>query len=167
MKFRTLDFADRCSGRVLLHSMPGRLEEWSAFENAARLAQVRLIVSLAPLSEIREKSPDYADRIVRPGRFWDFLNLPISDYGVPRDIQEFNAAMYTVLQRLRDGQTVLAHCAAGIGRTGTFAASLLTALGYSVDEAVARVLSAGSHAETPSQMAFIAGFAAQFKNPSA
>ena len=167
MEFRSLKLPESCPGRMLLHSMPGRHEPWEIFEQAAREQRITLLVSLAPLEEIEDKSPEYAFQISQPGRFWDFLNVPIPDFGVPHDVRLFNTAVRSVLDRLNAGQTVLAHCAAGIGRTGTFAACVLTGFGLSVNEATARVYYAGSHAETPSQIAFISGFAAQFDHSPA
>jgi protein-tyrosine phosphatase len=48
------------------------------------------------------------------------------------------------------------HCAAGLGRTGTFAAALLRSLGIAPDAAIALVRATRPGAiETPEQLAFI------------
>ncbi|GGA24857.1 hypothetical protein CYANOKiyG1_40520 [Okeania sp. KiyG1] len=40
---------------------------------------------------------------------------------------------------VKEGQIVVIHCKAGLGRTGTVAACCLVALGYSAVEAIAKV----------------------------
>jgi protein-tyrosine phosphatase len=57
-----------------------------------------------------------------------------------------------------NGQNVLLHCAAGIGRTGTAAACVLKRLGLPVDEALQRVREAGSNPETAVQSGLVNWF---------
>ena len=49
------------------------------------------------------------------------------------------------------GRNVLIHCAAGIGRTGLAAASVMMQLGYSVQEAISAVSKAGCNPEIGEQ----------------
>jgi protein-tyrosine phosphatase len=54
--------------------------------------------------------------------------------------------------------TVLAiHCAAGVGQTGTVAASLVVRIGLPLEEALSLIEEAGSEPEIPSQLAFVRG----------
>ena len=46
------------------------------------------------------------------------------------------------------------HCAAGVGRTGTVAASLLVRIGLAPEDALAVIEHAGSEPETTRQLAF-------------
>jgi protein-tyrosine phosphatase len=59
---------------------------------------------------------------------------------------------------LRQGQTVLLHCAAGIGRTGTAAACLLKHLGTDSAQAVKRVSDAGSNPQNAVQSGLVDRF---------
>ena len=59
---------------------------------------------------------------------------------------------------LRGGESVLLHCAAGIGRTGTAAACVLKQLGLDNDSALARVRQAGSNPENALQSGLVDRF---------
>ena len=51
------------------------------------------------------------------------------NFGLPEDPAAFRRDMPQIAQALRDGDAVLLHCAAGMGRTGSAAACVLKALG--------------------------------------
>jgi protein-tyrosine phosphatase len=63
-----------------------------------------------------------------------------------------------VADDLRAGESVLLHCAAGIGRTGTAAACVLKSLGLTRDEALERVRAAGSDPQSAAQSGLIDAF---------
>lgn len=147
-------------GTLLLHSMPGRFESWQDFVDAAGVEGVEQIVSLTSFSEIQEKAPGYATAIAHENVPFERVEVAIADYGVPADGQAFAATVQQAAESLNEGNTILVHCAAGIGRTGLFASCLLQALGLNTDEAVDRVQQAGSGAETPEQHAVVRNFSA-------
>ena len=87
------------------------------------------------------------------------LHIPVQDFTPPSFAQadEF----VTFVRSERDaGRAVVAHCMAGIGRTGTMIACYLVAEGHSAEEAIAMVREKrpGS-VETREQEAFIAAYA--------
>jgi protein-tyrosine phosphatase len=65
----------------------------------------------------------------------EFLSVPIRDKTVPTDLDAFSEIVRHLAARVSTGQGVAIHCRAGIGRSTTLAACILTTLG--VDAAVA------------------------------
>lgn len=159
--FRSVSLPADVPGTLYLHSMPGQREAFDAACNAITASHVARVVCLASLEEIREKSAEYA-KAIGSGLPFEQVSYPIPDYGVPPDTEEFAELASAVAAALRGGENVLVNCAAGIGRTGTFAAAVLMALGVPLDEAQWRVRSAGSGAETPGQRTFLTALAGRF-----
>lgn len=159
--FRRVDLPARVPGKLLLHSMPGRYEAIESVWNQVRNEAVRAIVCLAEKDELHEKSCDYA-RALEAGTV-PCLVLPfeIPDRGAPEDRDAFWALAGDVAKRLQCGETVLIHCAGGVGRTATFAVCVLLALGEPASEARSVVSRAGSTVETAPQSKLISWCASQ------
>ncbi len=150
--FRMVDLPEDVRGRLFLHRMPGRLEPLQRSIDEIRRRGISQVICLAPLAEVEAKSPEYARLLRNGGTPWRQVMFPIEDYGVPSDRQRFLAFVVQVAQSLRAGDYMLAHCAAGVGRTGLLASAVLVALGLPVDEAIERVSLTGSYPERPEQV---------------
>lgn len=87
---------------------------------------------------------------------------PIHDFGAPT-LEEFIPLVADVRARLDRGATVLAHCGAGIGRTGTLAAGVLTSYGLRVETALVQIRAERPMAgpETGPQLDLVRAFAAR------
>ena len=95
------------------------------------------ILCLCQRHELEARYPDYVAWLDQSGpdrAGW----FPIPDLGV-RPVDEMVAVLDDWTGRLRAGDRVVAHCAAGIGRSGTFAAGVLLNLGIDHDEALTTV----------------------------
>lgn len=86
--------------------------------------------------------------------------FPIPDFHTPTSMQGLFELVQDILTWLQQQQTVVVHCKGGLGRSGLVAASCLTAMGHSPDEAFAYVRHArpGS-VETTGQEAYVVAFA--------
>jgi len=149
--FREVELPGGIKGRLYLHSMPGRQETLDdAWTEITRLG-ISALVCLAPIDEIREKSPQYAEALEQatvPCTVW---RCPICDYQGPADDSTFVEAVTRTAYSLQAGDRVLVHCGAGIGRTGMFAVATLMALAVAEHEARKRVMAAGSNPERSAQ----------------
>jgi protein-tyrosine phosphatase len=145
------------AGTLWLGPMPGRLRPIADDMDDLRAQKVTLIVSLTPLGEIEEKAPGYAASLAG-GTDIRVVRFPITDFGVPADEAGLFALASETARALASGKRVFVHCAAGIGRTGTFAICILRAFGLDLAQATTLVASAGSGPETEAQKAFVARF---------
>jgi len=140
---------------MLLHSMPGRYE---ALENVwirVRNEAVSTIVCLAEKLELREKSADYA-RALEDGTVpCRVLVFEVVDRGAPEDRDGFWLMAREIARQLKSGDTVLIHCAGGVGRTAMLANCVLLALGITPSAARSAVSRAGSTVETAPQSRII------------
>ncbi len=138
--------------------MPGRLEAWSRFVREAGEVGLDGIVCLTPLHEVQRLSPSYHQAIAANTLPCRFTHLPMRDFGVPDQLTALRSGLAELVVQLRAGESLLLHCAAGIGRTGTTAACLLKSFGLSSEQAIAQVQAAGSNPETAVQSGLIDSF---------
>jgi protein-tyrosine phosphatase len=159
--FRRVDLPARIPGRLLLYSMPGRYEAIETVWHQVRSETIGAIVCLAEKDEIHEKSSEYARALEAGTVPCSVLPFEIPDRGAPEDRRAFWALAGDVAKRLQSGEAVLIHCAGGVGRTATFAISVLLALGESASNARSVVSRAGSTVETAPQSNLVLWCAAQ------
>ncbi|MGE6784202.1 protein-tyrosine phosphatase family protein [Ensifer adhaerens] len=152
---RPLRLPSGIAGTLWLGPMPGRLRPFGDDMDDLRAQKITRIVCLTPLAEIEEKAPGYAAAL-GDGMDIPVAQFPIPDFGVPGDAAALFALAGETALALSAGERVFVHCAAGIGRTGTFAICILRAFGLDLAEATARVASAGSGPETEAQQALVA-----------
>ncbi len=156
MPFRRLALPPAIPGRLYLSSMPGRYQGFPQDKAEALALGIKAVVRLTSDEETGDKSAMYLDAIKCRLLPWVDLPFPLPDYGIPADAKAFRAFVAIVAERLKAGEAILVHCAAGIGRTGTFAACLLMEFGLGLEESVATVPAAGSRAEDRAQVNFLA-----------
>ena len=145
-------------GKLWLSSMPGRFGPWTDFEAEARRAALGLVVCLAPKDEVAELSPAYHAALVQDRLPFSWLNLPMPNFGLPDDPPAFRREIGRIAEALHKGESVMLHCAAGLGRTGTAAACVLKALGLPPAEALQRVSEAGSNPQNAKQSGLVDWF---------
>jgi len=91
---------------------------------------------------------------------FDVMRLPVVDMTSPT-VEQLHAAVGFMRDIVARGGAVVAHCTAGMGRTGTILAAYLVSDGLPAEEALRRVreLRPGS-VETPEQEDILAAYAA-------
>lgn len=158
MTLRRVRLPDDVPGSLWLSAMPGRFGSWREFEGDARDAGLKMVVCLTDIAEVQELSPQYHEAIKRGGAAYEWVNLPVPNFGVPKDREAFRIGIGRVAQALRTGQPVMMHCAAGMGRTGSAAACVLKSLGLATDAALRHVRDAGSNPQNAAQSGFVDWF---------
>jgi protein-tyrosine phosphatase len=159
--FRRVELPVPVPGRLLLHSMPGRFEAIDRVWQQVRSEAIGAIVCLTEAFEIRLKSAQYAEALAAGSVPCDVLPFEIREGGVPQDRDAFWGLANDVANRLQGGESVLIHCAGGVGRTAMLAVSVLLALGETVQQAEAIVSRAGSTVETMAQIEMLSWCAAR------
>lgn len=93
------------------------------------------VVCLVERHEIDQRYPDYVEWLERSGEA-SWLPIPDLDF---LSIDRISPFLDGISARLERGESLIAHCAAGIGRAGTLAVCLCLDLGMSLDEALRHV----------------------------
>jgi protein-tyrosine phosphatase len=153
--FRRVELPARVPGKLLLHSMPGRYEALDRAWHQVRNEAVCAIVCLAEIDEVRDKSAEYARALEEGTVPCSVLQFEIPDRGAAADRVAFWALADDIAKRLHAGDTVLIHCAGGVGRTAMLAICVLLALGEPANAARSVISRAGSTIETAPQSALI------------
>ena len=145
-------------GRLWLGPMPGRAEGWAAFTSTARDTGLTLVVCLTPREEVAACSPQYHAAIVQGRLPFRWLHLPMRNFGLADELHTWREGVDAVSRGLMAGESVLLHCAEGIGRTGTTAACVLKRLGVDAASALQQVRRAGSNPQSAAQSGLIDTF---------
>jgi protein-tyrosine phosphatase len=106
-------------------------------EAALDLAGATAAVCLCEAAELTARYPGYVNWLsanIPTRALW----FPIPDLHAP-GLEQAIDLLAKLRVRLEEGQTLLMHCGAGIGRAGTIAAGLLITLGVPLGDATAQV----------------------------
>ena len=160
--FRSVSLPDGITGKLFLHSLPGRYEPYQEAAREIEKRRIDEVVCLATLEEIRLKSPQYEKAGFLDNQFWQQRMFPIPNFGAPEDRDGFLHLVRDLSRSLISGKRLLVHCGGGVGRTGMLAVGLLIALGMDAEQAGQAVISADSHPETAVQDRLLEWLALQF-----
>jgi len=117
------------AGHVLAGEHPGKEGEDELLERLQLFAQMGIthfIDLTAPSDSLKPYQP--LGGAVR-------INHPITDFGVP-SVAQMQGILKSIDEALQQGGKVYVHCRAGIGRTGTVAATWLVSQGLTGEEAL-------------------------------
>jgi protein-tyrosine phosphatase len=163
MRLQELKLPHDIKGHLFLGSLPGLryAENRSNFyHDEKRIMELGIttVVRLSPTKDVSIDSPPYSKHITEKTLKWKEIYHPVEDYSAPDDVVTYHELVNEILNKLRNGESILVHCGGGIGRTGTFGMALLYKLGYSYDDAFCIVDDTGSRPENEQQDLFLAEF---------
>lgn len=126
---------------IPLPGVPGRL--WLCGKHAIAPDPIALlenvaadhVVCLVEPFELEDRYPMYVEWLRTTNRATWF---PIADLDF-RSLDEFEIVLGSILDKVRLGESIVAHCAAGKGRAGTLAVSVCLDLGMSLPDALHHV----------------------------
>ncbi len=143
-------------GHLGLCALPGRENDYVGDLTALTLFAPHLVLSLVQIHEYQRHGPALMADLAAHGIAQ--IRFPIRDFGTP------NSALWPPLSIqlhaiLAKGQSVLIHCLAGCGRTGTIALRLMIESGEDPNAALVRLRQARPCAvETKAQLRWATGF---------
>ena len=147
-------------GRLAIAARP-RGEDWLDDEIGIWAAEgVAVVVSLLEPAEIHDLGLQH-EAALCTARGLTFLSFPIPDRGLPESRGAAVRLAQDLAVRLTDGETVLIHCRAGIGRSALMAACTMIGLGIDGAEAFDRIAAARGVdvPDTDEQRAWVVGMA--------
>jgi protein-tyrosine phosphatase len=104
-------------------------------EAALKAVGASHVVCLNERHELEDRYPQYVEWLRTDDRaLWH----PVPDFHAPH-IDDARQLVLELRQRIESGETLLVHCGAGIGRSGTIAAAILITMGASLEDALATV----------------------------
>ncbi|MGJ5149653.1 protein-tyrosine phosphatase family protein [Bradyrhizobium sp. HKCCYLR1023] len=129
------------AGRLAIAARP-RAEDWLAEDIAAWVGEgIAVVVSLLEPAEVHDLGLQREAALCQ-SHGMAFVSFPIPDRGLPESRSVALQLAHDVAARLTDGQTVLIHCRAGIGRSAVIAACVMIRLSIDGAEAFDRIAAA-------------------------
>lgn len=127
-------------GTIGMCRMPGAVTDLQTDVQALVDFGATCVLSLTPMNEMTKAgAAAFPDALAACDIAW--RHFPIEDFGTPQPAQQadWDALSAELQTRIDQGETVVIHCRAGLGRTGMVALRLMTERGAQPDDAVTRL----------------------------
>lgn len=160
-------------GRVGLCMAPGRKKkkahhDWDRdldkdLDRIQKVYGCHVFVSLIRNSEmVALKIPNLFEEVEKRGM--ESIHFPIKDKWIPNSMDGLIALVDTLIQRLKEGKTIVIHCNGGKGRSATVAVAILIGLGKKVQNSIEVVRKARSGTiRNPLQIMYVKRFKKAWK----
>ena len=149
-------------GRLGLTHLPGANGDRDTDLDALQSAGVNRLLCLVEAHELQYLKPAETITDRREAlelRDITFMHHPIVDFNAPQ-LSDAQRTIAMLDQALKQGDSIIVHCWAGLGRAGTMAACLLTHNGMEANKAIDTVRSVRQGAiQSDIQEQFVANFA--------
>ncbi len=110
-------------GKIFRSPMPfsrfDKVDVWSSFQDQ----EIGLVLVLTEQQEYLVYAGKDLPEFYR-SHDMEALHIPVPDFGIPEDLESWQAGLEAAAAAARTGKNVAVHCLAGIGRTGAFLACL-------------------------------------------
>lgn len=129
-------------GKLFISSAPGRKDrKWNRDLDTdlsdIKASKINIIVCLLEWSELRFLNIlNYPKKTQEKGLL--FYHLPVKDLAAPSS-KELDALIPVLVKHLSEGNNILVHCRAGLGRAGAICACCLIHFGLSGEKAIGTV----------------------------
>jgi protein-tyrosine phosphatase len=118
-----------------------RGNDWLEDEiNHLKNNKVGVLVSLLETSEIDELKLNLEEELCFTKGI-TFINFPIADRDIPRQSDNIDKLVDTLINKLNEGLSVIVHCRMGIGRSSIIAASVLLHYNHNADGIIENISS--------------------------
>eukprot|EP01122_Echinamoeba_exundans_P003235 TRINITY_DN13364_c0_g1_i1.p1 TRINITY_DN13364_c0_g1~~TRINITY_DN13364_c0_g1_i1.p1 ORF type:complete len:869 (+),score=301.52 TRINITY_DN13364_c0_g1_i1:179-2785(+) len=160
-------------GRIGLCMAPGRKKkkahhDWDRdldkdLDRIQKTFNCDVFVSLIRTSEmIALKIPNLFEEVEKRGM--ESIHFPIKDKWIPNSMDGLIALVDALIQRLKEGKTIIIHCNGGKGRSATVAVAILIGLGKKVQNSIEVVRKARSGTiRNPLQIMYVKRFKKAWK----
>lgn len=107
--------------------------------NILNQADIRHIISLISDEEIARHSGQLADALHHRRMSEMFSSFPVPPEGDPHPMSQYTNLLHRTAEELKNGRSALVFCSSGMRRSRRFSKELLIILGYSAEQAQAKV----------------------------
>src|SRR5688572_15862258 len=103
MFYRQVNIPGTVPGHLYASAMLGRNGDFIENRDAILAGGIDTVLNLVPLEEIQIESPDYSAAILLGQIPWTHWHLPIPDFGVLEDREEFMQMVRKAAEHLQGG----------------------------------------------------------------